>query len=67
MMQRIHFKLIQCIEGQASASEQPEAAWRKCCNDLGLSQQPIDNCYQSGEGTKVSFIRREQFFSGYYF
>ncbi|GAY32093.1 hypothetical protein CUMW_000550 [Citrus unshiu] len=50
---RIHFKLIQCIEGQASASEQPEAAWRKCCNDLGFSQQPIDNCYQSGEGTKA--------------
>ncbi|KAH9736712.1 gamma interferon inducible lysosomal thiol reductase family protein expressed [Citrus sinensis] len=57
---RIHFKLIQCIEGQASASEQPEAAWRKCCNDLGFSQQPIDNCYQSGEGTKLTLKYAEE-------
>lgn len=55
-MQKMHFKLIQCIEGEASQSEQAEAAWRKCCDVLRFSEEPIDTCYESGEGRKVSFF-----------
>ncbi|KAJ4704361.1 putative Gamma-interferon-inducible lysosomal thiol reductase [Melia azedarach] len=51
--EKMHFKLIQCIEGEASQSEQAEAAWRKCCDVLRFSEEPIDTCYESGEGRKL--------------
>ncbi|KAH7553892.1 hypothetical protein JRO89_XS12G0072700 [Xanthoceras sorbifolium] len=54
-----HFSFIRCIEAeipgmQVKHSQDVETAWRKCADYQGLAQEPIDNCYNSGEGTKLS-------------
>ncbi|TXG58880.1 hypothetical protein EZV62_016709 [Acer yangbiense] len=61
MLQRTHFSFISCIEAEISAmqvkhSQYVETAWRKCADDLGLPQESIDNCYNSGGGTNVLFF-----------
>ncbi|TXG58149.1 hypothetical protein EZV62_015978 [Acer yangbiense] len=50
-----HFLLISCIEAENSAmhSKDVEKSWRKCTYNLGFPQEPIDKCYNSGEGIKV--------------
>lgn len=50
MMQGKHFKFILCLETKATEIQDTEAAWRKCSVDLGLSQKPIDECYNTGRG-----------------
>ncbi|KAL5806932.1 hypothetical protein ACOSQ4_029665 [Xanthoceras sorbifolium] len=39
---------------QVKHSQDVETAWRKCADNPGLAQAPIDNCYNSGEETKLS-------------
>ncbi|KAK3227380.1 hypothetical protein Dsin_007242 [Dipteronia sinensis] len=54
-----HFPFISCIEAENSAmqvkhSKDVEKSWRKCAHYLGFPQEPIDKCYDSGEGIKLS-------------
>ncbi|KAK1562862.1 hypothetical protein Q3G72_018215 [Acer saccharum] len=54
-----HFPFISCIEAENSAmqvkhSKDVEKSWRKCAYNLGFPQEPIDKCYNSGEGIKLS-------------
>ncbi|KAJ0027595.1 hypothetical protein Pint_34932 [Pistacia integerrima] len=48
-----HFKFIRCLETQAPKIQDTEAVWRQCSDDLGLSQEPIDDCYNSGRGKQL--------------
>ncbi|KAK0584603.1 hypothetical protein LWI29_015987 [Acer saccharum] len=54
--QKKHFPFISCIEAENSAmhSKDVEKSWRKCAHNLGFPQEPIDKCYNSGEGIKLS-------------
>ncbi|KAK1561847.1 hypothetical protein Q3G72_001761 [Acer saccharum] len=56
-----HFPFISCIEAENSAmhSKDVEKSWRKCAHNLGFPQEPIDKCYNSGEGIKnyLDYIR----------
>ncbi|KAK0584870.1 hypothetical protein LWI29_020046 [Acer saccharum] len=59
--QKKHFPFISCIEAENSAmhSKDVEKSLRKCAHNLGFPQEPIDKCYNSGEGIKnyLDYIR----------
>ena len=51
-MQDKYYALIHCIE--FLVIDGTHSDWQSCFNSLGLSEEPILECYNNGTGAKVT-------------